>query len=100
MPVSISIGLWTTLISYLVSIPLGIAKATRDGSRFDVATSAIIIVGYAIPSFLFAVLLIIVFASGQYFDWFPLRGLASPHAGELPWRSEEHPSKLQSLMRI
>ncbi|HEY9548238.1 MAG TPA: microcin C ABC transporter permease YejB [Kiloniellaceae bacterium] len=88
MPVSISIGLWTTLISYLVSIPLGIAKATRDGSRFDVATSAIIIVGYAIPSFLFAVLLIIVFASGQYFDWFPLRGLASPHAGELPWYAQ------------
>lgn len=85
MDVSISIGLWTTLISYLVSIPLGIAKAVRDGSRFDVATSGAIIVGYAIPSFLFAVLLIIVFASGQYLSWFPLRGLYSPGFEDLTW---------------
>lgn len=85
MDVSISLGLWTTLITYLVCIPLGVAKAVRDGSRFDVLSSGIIIVGYAIPSFLFAVLLIIVFASGQYLDWFPLRGLASPGADQLPW---------------
>jgi microcin C transport system permease protein len=85
MPVSISIGLWTTLITYLVCIPLGIAKATRDGSRFDIATSGAIIVGYAIPSFLFAVLLIIIFASGTYLDWFPLRGLTSTNASEWPW---------------
>ena len=83
LPVSISPGLWTTLLTYLVCIPLGIAKAVRDGSRFDVWSSAIIIVGYAIPSFLFAILLIIVFAGGQYFDLFPLRGLTSPNWDEL-----------------
>jgi microcin C transport system permease protein len=83
LPVSISLGLWTTLITYLVCIPLGIAKAVRDGSRFDIWSSAVIIVGYAIPSFLFAILLIIVFAGGQYFDLFPLRGLASPNWAEL-----------------
>ena len=88
MPVSISIGLWTTLITYLVCIPLGIAKAVRDGSRFDLWTSGAIIVGYAIPSFLFAVLLILVFASGQYLEWFPLRGLTSPNASELPWYAQ------------
>jgi microcin C transport system permease protein len=77
MPVSISLGLWTTLIVYLVSIPLGIAKAMRDGSRFDVISSGVIIVGYAIPSFIFAVLLLVVFAGGSYLDWFPLRGLTS-----------------------
>jgi microcin C transport system permease protein len=77
LPVSISLGLWTTLITYLVSIPLGIRKAVRDGSAFDVWTSAAIIVGTAIPSFLFAVLLIIVFAGGSYVSWFPLRGLVS-----------------------
>ena len=74
---SISIGLWTTLITYLVSIPLGIRKAVRDGSRFDVWTSAVIIVGYAVPSFLFAVLLIVLFAGGSYLSIFPLRGLVS-----------------------
>jgi microcin C transport system permease protein len=78
LPVSISLGLWTAIIVYLVSIPLGIKKAVRDGSRFDVWTSAVIIVGYAIPSFLFAMLLIVVFAGGTYFKWFPLRGLVSP----------------------
>ena len=83
MPVSISLGLWTTLIVYLISIPLGIAKAVRDGSRFDVWTSGIIIVGYAIPSFIFAVLLIVVFSGGRYLDWFPLRGLVSENFSEL-----------------
>ena len=77
LPVSISIGLWTTLITYLVSIPLGIRKAVRDGSKFDVWTSAVIIVGYAVPSFLFAVLLIVLFAGGSYWSIFPLRGLVS-----------------------
>ena len=83
MDVSISLGLWTTLIVYLVSIPLGIRKAVRDGSRFDVWTSGAIIVGQAIPSFLFAVLLIVLFAGGSYLDWFPLRGLVSENFGEL-----------------
>ena len=78
MPVSISLGLWTTLIVYLVSIPMGIAKAVRDGSRFDVWTSAVIIVGNAIPGLLFAILLIVLFAGGRFFDLFPLRGLTSP----------------------
>jgi len=77
MPVSISLGLWTTLIVYLVSIPLGIKKAVRDGTPFDIWTSAVIIVGYAIPSFLFAVLLVVLFAGGSFFQWFPLRGLVS-----------------------
>jgi microcin C transport system permease protein len=85
MPVSISIGLWTTLLTYLISIPLGIRKAVRDGSRFDVWTSAVIIVGNAIPSFLFAVLLIVLFAGGSFFDWFPLRGLVSDNWAELSW---------------
>jgi microcin C transport system permease protein len=83
MPVSISLGLWTTLIVYLVSIPLGIVKAVRDGSRFDVATSGAIVVGYAIPSFLFAVLLLVLLAGGSYVSWFPLRGLTSENWGEL-----------------
>src|SRR5512145_330134 len=78
MPVSISLGLWTTLIIYLVSIPLGIVKARRDGSAFDIASSWAIIIGYAVPGFLFAILLIIVFAGGRYLAWFPLRGLTSP----------------------
>ncbi len=77
MPVSISLGIWTTLLVYLICIPLGIAKAVRDGSKFDVWTSGAIIVGNAIPSFLFAILLIILFAGGRYFQWFPLRGLVS-----------------------
>lgn len=77
MPVSISLGLWTTLLVYLIAIPLGIAKAVRDGSRFDVATSSVVIVGNAVPGFLFAILLIVVFAGGRYFDWFPLRGIVS-----------------------
>jgi len=77
MPVSISLGIWTTLLVYLISIPLGIAKAVRDGSRFDMATSFVLVVGTAIPSFLFAVFLLVVFAGGSYLHWFPLRGLLS-----------------------
>jgi microcin C transport system permease protein len=78
MPVSISLGLWTTLLTYLICLPLGIMKAVRDGSRFDVWTSGVIIVGNAIPSFGFAILLLVLFAGGNYYDWFPLRGLTSP----------------------
>ena len=85
MPVSISIGLWSGLIIYLVSIPLGVAKAVRDGSRFDVWTSGVIIVGNAVPGFLFAILLIVVFAGGRYLDWFPLRGLVSDNWSDLSW---------------
>ena len=83
MPVSISLGLWTTLIVYLVSIPLGIAKAVRDGSRFDILTSGAIVVGYAIPSFIFAVLLLVLFSGGSYLSWFPLRGLVSENWHQL-----------------
>ncbi|MFK7866122.1 MAG: microcin C ABC transporter permease YejB [Alphaproteobacteria bacterium] len=85
MPVSISLGLWSTLLIYLISIPLGIAKAVRMGTKFDLATSIIIITGYAIPNFLFAVLLIILFAGGEYFSWFPLRGLVSDNWHDLGW---------------
>jgi microcin C transport system permease protein len=85
MPVSISLGLWTTLLVYLISIPLGIRKAVRDGSAFDVWTSGVVIVGYAIPGFLFAVLLIVVFAGGRYLSWFPLRGLVSDGWASMPW---------------
>ncbi|NDV86234.1 microcin C ABC transporter permease YejB [Aurantimonas aggregata] len=77
LPVSISLGLWITLLSYLISIPLGIRKALKDGTAFDVWTSGIVIVAYAIPGFLFAVLLIVLFAGGSFYDWFPLRGLLS-----------------------
>jgi microcin C transport system permease protein len=83
MPVSISLGLWTTVLVYLISIPLGVTKAVRDGSRFDVWTSAVVIVGNAIPGFLVAILLIVVFAGGRYFDWFPLRGLVSDNWSDL-----------------
>ncbi|MGB0934474.1 MAG: microcin C ABC transporter permease YejB [Alphaproteobacteria bacterium] len=85
LPVSISLGLWTTLIIYLISIPLGVTKAVRDGSAFDVWTSSIIIVGYAIPGFLFAILLIILFAGGSFLDLFPLRGLVSDGWAEMSW---------------
>lgn len=77
MPVSITLGLWSTLIAYLISIPLGIRKAVRDGSSFDTWTSGVVIAAYAIPGFLFAILLLVVFAGGSYFRWFPLRGLTS-----------------------
>ncbi|MEK9847769.1 MAG: microcin C ABC transporter permease YejB [Rhodospirillaceae bacterium] len=83
MPVSISLGLWTTLLVYLISIPLGVRKAVLDGSRFDIWTSSIIIVGNAIPSFLFAVLLVVLFCGGSYLDWFPLRGLVSENFDQL-----------------
>jgi len=83
LPVSISLGLWSTLIMYLVSIPLGIAKAVRNGSQFDIWTSSAIIIGYAIPAFLFAILLVVLFAGGSYWDWFPLRGLTSNDFDEL-----------------
>jgi len=83
MPVSITLGLWSTLIAYLVSIPLGIRKAMKDGSSFDTWTSGIIIAAYAIPSFLFAILLMVVFAGGSYFQWFPLRGLTSENFDQL-----------------
>lgn len=83
MPVSISLGLWTTLLVYLISIPLGIAKAIRDGSRFDISTSSVITVAYAVPNYLFAILLIVFFAGGRYFSWFPLRGLVSENWRQL-----------------
>lgn len=83
LPVSISLGLWLTLIQYLVSIPLGIRKAVKDGSTFDVWTSGVIIIGYAIPSFIFAIMLIVVFAGGSYFSWFPLRGVTSDNFEQL-----------------
>ncbi|WP_269584361.1 microcin C ABC transporter permease YejB [Roseibium sp. Sym1] len=85
LPVSVSLGLWMTLISYAVSIPLGIRKAVSDGSRFDIWTSGIIVVAYAIPGFLFAVLLIVLFAGGSFWDIFPLRGLVSDNWEELSW---------------
>lgn len=83
MPVSISLGLWSTLIIYLISIPLGIKKAVKDGEAFDVWSSAAIFIGYAIPSFMFAILLIILFAGGRYFDLFPLRGLVSDNFDDM-----------------
>ena len=85
MPVSISIGVWTTLLVYVISIPLGVMKAVRDGSAFDVWTSVIVIIGNAIPSFLFAVLLVVLFAGGSFFNVFPLRGLVSPDWNDLNW---------------
>ena len=85
MPVSISLGIWSTLAIYLVSIPLGIRKALKHGSRFDVWSSTVVILGNAIPTFLFAILLIILFAGGSYLSWFPLRGLVSDNISTLPW---------------
>ena len=83
LPVSVSLGLWTTLLVYLLSIPLGIYKAVKDGNRFDVSSSIIITVAYSIPNFLFAIFLIIVFAGGEYFNWFPLKGIVSENFAEL-----------------
>ena len=83
LPVSISLGLWTTLFIYLISIPLGIKKAVNDGSKFDIYTSSLIILGYAIPGFLFAIFLIVIFAGGSYLDIFPLRGLTSENWDQL-----------------
>ncbi|HBI10079.1 MAG TPA: microcin ABC transporter permease [Franconibacter pulveris] len=85
LPVSVTLGLWSTLIIYLVSIPLGIRKAVHNGSGFDIWSSAFIIVGYAVPAFLFAILLIVLFAGGTWFDIFPLRGLVSANFDTLPW---------------
>lgn len=85
MPVSITLGLWMTLLSYGISVPLGIAKAVRDGSKFDIWTSSVIIIGYAIPGFLFAILLIVLFSGGSYWDLFPMRGLTSDNWASLPW---------------
>jgi microcin C transport system permease protein len=92
LPVSISLGLWSTLLVYCVSIPLGIAKAVRNGTRFDLASSAVVLVGYAIPSFLFAILLVVLFAGGSFFHWFPLRGLTSEGAANwsLPARIADY----------
>ncbi len=85
LPVSISLGLWTFLISYLISIPLGVAKAVREGTRFDVLTTFAVLVGYAIPGFVLGVLLIVLFAGGNFLEWFPLRGLTSDNWHELAW---------------
>src|SRR6202050_2910401 len=85
LPVSISLGIWMTLLSYLISIPLGIRKAVHDGTNFDVWTSSVIIVGYAIPGFLFAILLLILFAGGSFWQIFPLRGLTSDGWSQFPW---------------
>ena len=85
LPVSITLGLWTTLLIYLISIPLGVGKAVRDGSKFDIWTSGVVIVGYAIPGFLFAILLVVLFAGGSFLAWFPLRGLVSDNVAALPW---------------
>jgi microcin C transport system permease protein len=85
LPVSMSLGIWMTLMTYLISIPLGIRKAVSDGSPFDTWTSSLIIIGYAIPGFLFAILLIILFAGGSFWDFFPLRGLTSDNWAALPW---------------
>ncbi len=85
LPVSISLGLWTFLISYLVSVPLGIAKAVSEGSRFDVLSTLLVLIGYAIPGFVLGVLLIVLFAGGSFLDWFPLRGLTSDNWSDFSW---------------
>ena len=85
LPVSITLGLWTTLLVYFISIPLGVAKAVRDGTPFDVWTSAAVIVGYAIPGFLFAILLVVLLAGGSFVQWFPLRGLTSDTWALMSW---------------
>ena len=85
LPVSISLGLWTFLLSYLISIPLGVAKAVREGSKFDTATTMLILVGFALPGFVLGVLLIVLFAGGTFLDWFPLRGLTSDNWAALSW---------------
>jgi microcin C transport system permease protein len=85
LPVSMSLGIWMTLLTYLISIPLGIRKAVEDGTRFDVWTSSVVIIGYAIPGFLFAILLIILLAGGSFLQIFPLRGLTSDGWWQFPW---------------
>ena len=85
LPVSMSLGLWAFLITYLISLPLGIAKAVREGSRFDVATTLVVLIGFAIPGFVLGVFLIVLFAGGSFWDVFPLRGLTSDNWAELSW---------------
>ena len=85
LPVSISLGLWTFLLSYLISIPLGVAKAVREGTRFDTLSTLLVLIGYAIPGFVLGILLIVLFAGGSFLDWFPLRGLTSDNWQELSW---------------
>ncbi|HQT63953.1 MAG: microcin ABC transporter permease [Acidocella sp. 20-57-95] len=85
LPISLSLGFWSTLIVYMVSIPLGIRKAVQDGSRFDLTTSLVILTAYAIPGFLLAIFLVVLFGSGGQIPIFPLRGLTSPDAASLPW---------------
>ena len=87
LPVSMSLGIWMTLMTYLIAIPLGVRKAVSDGSRFDVWTSTVVIIGYAVPGFLFAILLIVLLAGGSYLDWFPLRGLTSDTWAQMSWPS-------------
>ncbi|MDQ7073647.1 MAG: microcin C ABC transporter permease YejB [Gammaproteobacteria bacterium] len=88
LPVSISLGIWTFLITYLVSIPLGIKKAIRDGSRFDAWTSTLILIGYAIPGFVLGITLLVLLGGGSFWDLFPLRGLVSDNWDQLPWWSQ------------
>jgi microcin C transport system permease protein len=85
LPVSVSLGLWTFFVSYLISIPLGIAKAVREGTHFDAITTMMVLIGYAIPGFVLGILLIVLFAGGTFLDWFPLRGLTSDNWSELSW---------------
>lgn len=85
LPVSISLGVWILILSYGISIPLGIRKAVNDGSPFDVWTSGVIVIAYAVPGFLFAIMLIVFFAGGSFFDWFPIKGLVSDNFDELSW---------------
>jgi len=85
LPVSISLGLWSFLLSYLISVPLGVAKAVREGTRFDTLTTLVVLVGYAIPGFVLGILLIVLLAGGTFLDWFPLRGLTSDNWAELAW---------------
>jgi microcin C transport system permease protein len=85
LPVSISLGVWTFVLTYLISVPLGIAKAVREGSRFDTATTLLVLTGFAIPGFVLGVFLIVLFAGGTFFELFPLRGLTSDHWAELGW---------------
>jgi microcin C transport system permease protein len=85
MPVSISLGIWITILTYMISIPLGIRKAIKDGEKFDTWTSTVLVLGYAIPGFLLGVVLLVVFAGGSFFQWFPLRGLTSENFAQLSW---------------